>query len=1034
MPPRPAPPPLAIFHRRTISASLAAVLCCLCSVLHAQTAATLSPAAGVQNSADQAKFFREQVSPLLQAKCYGCHSHESQSMDGGLTLDWKQGWQQGGGRGPAVVPGQPGRSLLIRAVRRADTKLQMPPDDPLSAEDIKVLTDWVAAGAFDPREQAPSSKVDPLDWWSLRPLTRPPLPENGASHPIDAFIDRRLADEDLAAASGPLQAAPQADRRTLIRRLTMDLHGLLPSPEEVEAFASDSSPDAYERLVDRLLASPRYGQRWARHWLDVVHFADSHGCEHDVFRPHAWRYRDYVIDSFNQDTSWRRFIREQLAADVFFPHQPALRAALGYIAAGPLELSRAGTAPVTFDYLDRDDIVTQVMASFTSTTANCARCHHHKFDPVSQADYYALQAVFAGGGKGAIEFDLSEKAARQREHWQSLAKAAADRGPVLLESRWAPLLKVATAALAEAPRWTPVHWDTFLSQNGSRLTKQEDNSIFAHGERPATEVYTLTVRSSLPQITALRLDVLPDERLPSNGPGRCDNGNLHLNEVEFLLLDSADPEASKEPSPLRVSKAQADWDQTGWTIQHAIDGNPATAWGIHPKVGVPHHAVFQLESPVALTPTSRIVVRLHQTHGGSHLIGRFQLSATDAATLPTSVVPVDVQAALATPATKRSEQQQLTLASHVLAGYAQQQLESLHPPASVYGWSDHYSHAKRSPTAHPIKTVHVLKRGLIDQPGAVADPGALSAIDELPGRFRLPEGHHESARRAALADWLAAKENPLTWRSVVNRVWHYHFGRGISATTNDFGRMGAAPSHAALLDWLAIWFRDDADGSLKRLHRLILTSDAWQRSSRLAPDAASGEFAQHFRRDAGNRLLWRRLPRPLDAGAFRDVVLQVAGRLDETHGGPGIMHFTQSKGQQVTPQLHYDQFDWNASASGRRSIYRVVWRGIPDPFLDALDFPDLGLLTGKRESSVSALQSLALLNNSFVLHHSEALAARLQRERAALPDQLERAWQLAFQQSPAPEALDALQLHAEQHGLAAACRLIFNTNAFMFID
>ena len=384
---------------------------------------------------DGLRFFAERVEPLLRSKCFGCHSHASGEMEGGLTLDSRSGWSEGGERGPAIVPGKPEQSLLIKAVLRGDSNFQMPPDAKLSAAEIEILTEWIKRGAPDPRTTKPrlEQAIDPTDWWSLRPLLRPVVPNvatrNGETdNVIDAFVQRRLSDKKLS-------ATPRADRRTLIRRVYLDLHGLPPTPEAVEAFVADPDPLAYEKLVDELLASDRYGERWARHWLDTVHFADSHGCEHDVFRPNAWRYRDYVISSFNRDTSWSRFIREQLAADRFYPEEPQLTAALGFIAAGPLELSRAGTAPVTFDYLDRDDMVAQTMAAFTSTTANCARCHNHKFDPISQEDYYSLQAVFAGVGKGTVEFDVDPQVARKRLRFSELLAAtkSGDQSTLLAE-------------------------------------------------------------------------------------------------------------------------------------------------------------------------------------------------------------------------------------------------------------------------------------------------------------------------------------------------------------------------------------------------------------------------------------------------------------------------------------------------------------------------------------------------------------------------------------------------------------------------
>ena len=810
-----------------------------------------------------------------------------------------------------------------------------------------------------------------------------------------------------------------------MRRLYFDLHGLSPSPEDVAAFVADPDPRVYEKLVDRLLASPRYGERWARHWLDTVHFADTHGCEHDVFRPHAWRYRDYVIASLNRDTAWDRFIREQLAADWFYPHESHLTAALGFIAAGPLELSRAGTAPVTFDYLDRDDIVTQTMAAFASTTANCARCHDHKFDPVTQEDYYSLQAVFAGAGKGDVEFDVDPAVAAGRRRWNALLRVSEsdDRSELLapeyesIVSQWEDAFRNASIA------WEPLAPTIFLSSDGSILTRLEDNSLLASGDRPDQDTYTITFSSTLSKLTALRLDVLTDDSLPMQGPGRHDNGNLHLTEFEALVFHAADA----EPTRLKFREARADWNQEGWTIAQALDGDASTAWGIHPQVGQPHYAIFELEDPLELAASSQLVVHLKQLHGRMHLIGRLKLYATDAPGGVATVVPEPVRAAAGLPPDQRSEQQQAAIAAYALRNRAEQELARLPVTAAVYAWSRSHSHGKHLGSPQVPKVVHVLRRGDIDKPGEIAVPGALSALTALPGRFDLEDHQDEAARRAALADWLANDENPLTWRSVVNRVWSYHFGRGICETPNDFGRMGGAPSHPQLLDWLAVWFRDDAKGSLKELHRLILLSATWRQAGRITAEPAGSI-------DAENRLLWRMTPRPLDAESFRDAILQISGRIDLAMGGPGIEQFTRAEGQQLTPQLDYDAFDWNHPTAARRSIYRVVWRGITDPFMESLDFPDLGMLAPQRGYSVSALQALTLFNNDFVLHHCQVLAARLEDRDATLDEQVADACQLILLRPPSPQESVLLTAYARKHGLAAACRVLFNSNEFLFVD
>ncbi len=973
------------------------------------------------SAADSAdvEFFRSQIEPLLKAKCVSCHSHSARRMEGGLTLDSRSGWVAGGDRGAAVVPGKPDASLLVKAVRYTDRDLQMPPEEKLTDKQIALLTEWVRRGAVDPRKEVSPQKPG-TDWWSLRKLVAPNV--LGGGHPVDAFVGRRLKKNGL-------QPTDTADRITLIRRLTVDLHGLVPTPTEVQAFVKDDAPNAYEKLVDRLLASPRYGERWARHWLDTVHFADSHGCEHDVKRPNAWRYRDYVIERLNADVPWARFIREQMAPDVFFPDEPQLMAGLGFVAAGPLELSRASTAPVTFDYLDRDDMVAQTMAAFVSTTANCARCHAHKFDPITQEDYYSLQAVFAGIGKGDIEFDASPDVLRLRQEMNRLLAAAASQdSKVLLDAAYGDIVREWGARQAEPVEWKTLVPDVFLSRGGATLTRRKDASILASGKVPDQEHYTVTSSVELERLTAVRLEVLRDESLPMNGPGRAANGNLHLTEVTLQWF----PAGSNAPIDLKVSRTSADFDQDGWTSTQAIDGDLQSGWAIFPKVDQSHHIVFELKEAVDVSGGGKLAVILKQLYPPKHVIGRFRLSATDATDGAARVLPAEAIAGLSKPAPQRTNAEVTAIAAIALKEYAQRELDNLPPRQVVYGVSSAWSHAKKLPAPQQPKVVHLLRRGAFDKPVREVGPGTLTSIEWLPGRFELTDPQQESLRRAALADWLAHRDNPLTWRSIVNRVWHYHFGRGLCDTPNDFGRMGSQPTHPELLDWLAVWFRDEAKGSLKELHRLILTSDAWKRSSVVHVENLAHKQSQSI--DASNRFLWRRNRQRIDAEVFRDSVLQMAGRLDLTMSRPGVEQFTKSKGRQATPVLDYSSFDWESTGARRRSIYRVVWRGIPDPFMEAMDFPDLGLLPSKRGFSVSALQSLTMFNNDFVLHGSGWTAQRINQEESELEAQVERAVNLAWLRELSDEELARFTAYARQHGLAAFCRVLLNSNEFLFVD
>ncbi|MEZ6054669.1 MAG: DUF1549 and DUF1553 domain-containing protein [Planctomycetaceae bacterium] len=767
--------------------------------------------------------------------------------------------------------------------------------------------------------------------------------------------------------------------------------------------------------------------RRARHWFDTIHFAESHGFEHDVFRPNAWRYRDYVIDSFNRDTPWDRFIREQLAADIFFPDQPELTVALGYLGAGPYDHSAASTAPMSFEYLDRDDLVTQTMGAFVSTTANCARCHAHKFDPITQEDYYALQAVFAGIGKGDVLFDSDSAIAAERRRWKVLLAAAEEgRADVLLQPDNLAMVAEWEAAHGKSAVWRPLNFEpnTLVSSDGATLQRLEDGSILSTGTRPDKDIVTVRTGTELSRVTAIRLEVLTDDSLPHTGPGRQDNGNLHLSEFQFEIVHPG----STEGEASTISQATADFDQAGWTIRHAIDGNDATAWGIHPKVGEPHQAVFVLDSPPKIEPGDTLAITLKQLHGRSHLIGRFRLSVTDGPPEDVVTLPADALVALDVSTGERTTEQQTALAAAVLRLRAEQELQGLPSQQGVYAAAAKAESERGVVIYDAPREIRVLKRGDLNQPGEVVGPGALtavSAIVDLPARFDLTETQPEAARRAALAEWLADTRNPLTWRSIANRMWHYHFGRGLCDTPSDFGHMGGVPSHPELLDWLACELRDSG-GSLKHLLRLICMSETYRRTSR--------PTEQQVNIDPENRLLARMSRHRLDADSYYDAVLSVSGRLDLTMGGPGIQHFSTSPGAQLTPVLDYNDFDWDSPGATRRAVYRVVWRGIPDPLFDALDFPDLGLTAPKRGFSVSALQALVLRNNRFVLHHAEHMARQIELMEATCSEQVRTVVRRSWLRDPTPLEAEALMSLAEEHGLAAVCRLLLNSNEFLFVE
>ncbi len=993
-------------------------------------ALAVMPVAVAQADDAGLEFFEKKIRPVLVKHCYECHSHEKK-ISGGLALDSKSGWEQGGDSGPALVPGRPEESRLLKAVEWSDPDLQMPPKAKISDAEIAVLTEWIKRGAPDPRTTAarPTPGLSGPTWWSLKPLSKSAVPP-GTAHPIDAFLLAKLHEQHLS-------PSPEADRGTLIRRLTFDLHGLPPTPEEVAVFEQGSATQAYERLVDRLLSSPRYGERWARHWLDVAHYGESNGFGMDRPRLEAWPYRDYVIASLNADKPYARFVQEQLAADALFSDEPALTPALGFVAAGPFNQSALVEQVDGTDCkrialnLDRDDMVASTASTFLSLTVHCARCHEHKFDPISQRDYYRLQAVFAGVGRTERAFDAdpqlrAERAALRRkiadlEQNPDAHPPTTDERNELVSAQAAWEKSLA----AESAIWMPLEMERIASTNpATTFTRLDDSTWLAAGEAADKDSYTIRGKATLPRMTALRLEVLPDDRLPMRGPGRQDNGNLHLSEVRVSV---AGADAAEKSQPLALHNASADFNQSDYGIERAVDGNQETGWGIHPQIGKVHQAVFELKEPRATSSGAVLVIELDQLHGQRHLIGRFRLSATDKAPpVRAPTLPVEVLTTIAQPESERTDAGRKQLFDTHRLVFLKQQFARMPAERKVWAIAADFAPLRNyKPTKEPYP-IAVLRRGDIKQPLTPVEPGALTAVSTLRPEFELANPQDEAARRAALARWITAPENMLTWRSIVNRVWHWHFGRGIVDTPNDFGRMGSPPTHPALLDWLAVEFRDDG-GSLKRLHKLIVTSAAYRQVSTHREDAA--------RIDSDNRFLWRMNRQRLDAENVRDALLAASGKLDLTMGGPSAMQFQfDDPNKEVTPRIDYGAFDPDSPASYRRSVYRFLFRNLNDPLLDAFDAVDPSLSTPKRHATITPLQALSLWNNRFVLRQCEHLAARLERDADGLEPQVARAFRLLCSRAPTPAELALLIDHAQRHGLANACRVLVNSNEFLFAN
>ncbi|RIK76680.1 MAG: hypothetical protein DCC68_18750, partial [Planctomycetota bacterium] len=836
-------------------------------------------------------------------------------------------------------------------------------------------------------------------------------------------------------------AAP-ADRRTLVRRLYFDLIGMPPTPEEIAEFLADEHPAAYENLVDRLLASPRHGERWARHWLDAAHFAETHGHDQDRVRENAWPYRDYVIRAFNEDKPYDHFVAEQVAGDVLYPGDPQATVALGFLAAGPWdESSLRDIQEDTIDrqiarYVDRDDMIATVLNNVSSMTVQCARCHDHKFDPIPTEDYYALQAVFAGVDRANRTYDVDAAASAKRREL-SARKAQLDRNDdatakaLLADDVQAEVARWEQSLDAGRVRWTVLVPDRFASADGSTLSPLADGSLLSGGKRPERDTYTISATippgdESLGAVTAIRIETLADDSLPHKGPGRQDNGNLHLSEVQVFAGEA-------NGTPLALGATSADFNQQGWEIPRAIDGLDLTAWGIFPAVGQPHFAVIELKETLTLGDDRRITVVLKQLHGGGHLIGRVRISATDAAPpVRLDVLPAEISAILARPHEARSTDERVALARFQQRQSVLAELSRLPKPRMVYAAaSDFEPDGGLRPSGGP-RPIHVLERGDVKLAKHPASPGTLSCVAALAPRFEITDANAEGLRRAALARWLVDEKNPLTWRSIANRVWQHHYGRGIVATANDFGRMGALPTHRELLDWLAAEFRD-GPRSLKALHRAIVSSATYRQSS-LASTIGEKERAAAVAEDADNRFLWRMNRTRLDAECVRDAVLLISGRLDLRMGGPSDRQFDLKPGIHVTPLVDYAKFDLDSAAGRRRSIYRFLFRTLPDPFMESLDCPSGDQITPQRVNSVTVQQALAMWNDAFVARHCEHIASRL-TERGGTPDEhVAGALRATLGREPREGERAELVAYAEKHGLANLCRALLNTNEFLFVN
>lgn len=867
--------------------------------------------------------------------------------------------------------------------------------------------------AAEPGREISAAKVEErLDWWSFKPLPVSPAADTSS---IDSFIRAKLTEHSL-------QPAPRADARTQIRRLYFDLTGLPPPPDQT--FPEPFTDAAYEALVDQLLASPRYGERWARHWLDLVHYGETHGYDKDKPRMNAWPYRDYVIRALNHDKPYSRFIEEQIAGDVLYPGTTDGITALGFISAGPWDYIGHAEVPETkldgqiARHLDRDDMVQNTIGSFCSLTVGCAQCHYHKFDPISQQDYYSLQAVFAAVDRTDVDYypddaTMQKFASLQKQRKQLTAEIAA------LET---PLKKQAGEKYIALSR----RIDGAADKTGNPNSKPDYGY---HSAISPTQDTTKWVQVDLGKPTVIEKVIL--------NPCYDDYGSIGGGfgfPVRFKVECSNDPDFKSTVTLL-------------WRKHDATFMNDFANPGLHPfeTGGTKDEGTvgrYVRVTAIKLAPRKNdYIFALAELQvidaDGNNLAKGKPVTALDSIEAPPRWRRTNLTDGIAPESRSDEDKQQLIrerdalmLAQANPATRKQLQaartklkaLPNLPAPAKVYAGAVHTGTGNFKGTSGIPRIIHVLKRGDLKTPAEEVAPDAVRALTQ---QLHLPfivNGTDESARRAALAKWISDKSNALTWRSIVNRVWQHHFGKGLVETANDFGRMGGTPSHPELLDWLAVKFRDDMGGSLKQLHKLLVMSDTYRQSS-----AGSAES------DANNTLLSHQNRRKLDAESIHDAILSVSGKLDLTMGGPSYQDFVIDKPQH-SPHYEYDQHDPEDPKSWRRSIYRFIVRSQQQPFMTVLDCADPSMRVEKRNESLSPLQALAMMNNGLTVVMAAHFAQRVQKEAPTLDAQVRRAFTLALSRSPTPDELQPLLDYAQKEGLENTCRVILNLNEFTFVD
>ncbi|MFV0446314.1 MAG: PSD1 and planctomycete cytochrome C domain-containing protein [Planctomycetaceae bacterium] len=1025
------------------------------------------------------EFFQQKVKPLLVAHCLDCHG--GKSVKGDFDLATREKLLESG----FVEPTADASYLIELIEHRADPK--MPFQKPrLAAAEIAILRQWIDLGApYDEplakervgtgREPAEMVVTDEdRQYWAFLPWsesTPPPLASDDWSRtPIDQFVLAKQRDLGLT----PNGAA---ERRVLIRRAYFDLLGLPPTPEEVDAFVSNEDPQAWSQLLDRLLASDHYGERWARHWMDIARFAESHGYEQDYDRPHAYHFRDFLIKAFNADMPFNQFTRWQLAGDEIAPDDPLALMATGFLGAGafPTQLTEAEFESARYDELD--DMVGTTGVAFLGLSVACARCHDHKFDPIPSRDYYRMAAAFATTIRSEIDLDLHPEAnARRREEFAEnrgqLVAALQDYEQTELSiefdhwlAKYDPVNRTIVSVETEAGAtgadpstvvgpselgpWSVLE-GTVTSTGTKTYDRQSDGSWLATGKAPDTEVVTFIGLFPPGTTRAIRIEALTEDSLPKLGPGRAPNGNFALGNLQVIVSTSG----AERLLPLSAARATHQQNDGSLSAAASIDSDPVSGWAVDGAIGKSQAAVFDLAKPLESDGTTPVKVVLNFAHPNKqHSIGRLRLSATDMASPAATLDEIGPDSGVLTALTMlkqahnkpATDDAQLTAArAKALAWFRteapkscrlQQALADLDKAGNGVelskvmvcseGFPHMTHHADGRGFPHFYPQVHRLKRGDVHQKQEVVDAGYLQVLMQ-PGRKsedwkQSPPADwtRTSYRRTALADWMTDVDHGagvLLARVIVNRLWQHHFGTGLVATPNDFGFSGEKPTHPELLDWLA---RDlvSHGWQLKRLHKLIMTSAVYLQN---------GDFDEaRAVLDRENRFLWRRAPQRLEAESIRDAMLATSGLLDPTMFGPGTL----------------DQY------MVRRSVYFFIKRSQLIPTMMLFDWPEHLVSIGQRATTTVAPQALMFLNSPQGRNYAAAFATRLKSrdDRAAI----QQAYRIAFGRLPTEDEL-TLSTSFLQQGQAMRdasnagnarlasrtdfCQALLGMNEFLYVE